>query len=463
MSKTKVAFVCNSCGAEFSKWQGQCTECGEWNTISEFRIPKDPPVVSGSITSRSQDRLGFAGSLTSKIQKLSEITTQQQYRFSTTFREFDRVLGGGIIPGGAMIVGGHPGAGKSTLLLQTMCRLSQNYNVLYVTGEESLQQVALRAQRLQLPVDKLNVVSETSIENICAFIENLKPQIVVIDSIQVMHLDDISSAPGSVSQVRECAAVLTRVAKTKEIACFLVGHVTKDGALAGPKVLEHCVDCSILLEGDSDSRYRTLRCLKNRFGAVNEIGVFAMTGTGMKEVSNPSAIFLNRSQEISSGSCVMAIWEGTRPMLVELQALADTTKSANPRRLTVGTDSSRLAMLLAVLHRHAGVSMNDQDVFINVVGGVKVDETSADLPLLAALVSSYRDHPIARDMISFGEVGLSGEIRPMPSGLERLAEAAKHGFKKAVIPKDNAPSASHPIPGMEIIPVTRISQLVDLI
>ena len=459
MAKTKVAYVCSSCGAEFGKWQGQCGECGAWNTISEFRIPKETP----SLTSRSQDRLGFAGSLTSKIQKLSEIKTEQQYRFTTTFGEFDRVLGGGIIPGAAMIVGGHPGAGKSTLLLQTRCRLSLNFNVLYVTGEESLQQVALRARRLQLPTDRLNVVSETSIENICAFIENLKPQIVVIDSIQVMHLDDIASAPGSVSQVRECAAVLTRIAKTREIACFLVGHVTKDGTLAGPKVLEYCVDCSILLEGDSDSRFRTLRCLKNRFGAVNEIGVFAMTGTGMREVSNPSAIFLNRSEEVSSGSCVMTIWEGTRPMLVELQALADTCHSGNPRRLTVGTDSSRLAMLLAVLHRHGGVSMADQDVFINVVGGVKVDETSADLPLVMALVSSYRDRPVPRDMICFGEVGLSGEIRPVPSGQERLSEAAKHGFRRAVIPKDNAPSASHPIPGMEIIAVSRIAQVIDIL
>ncbi len=461
MAKSKVAYVCSNCGAEFSKWQGQCSECGQWNCITEFRIPRDPPRSGGA--SRSQDRLGFAGSLTSRIQKLSEISTEQQYRFSSTFREFDRVLGGGIIPGAAMIVGGHPGAGKSTLLLQTMCHLAAQFRVLYVTGEESLQQVALRARRLQLPVDQLNVVSETSVENIVAFVEELKPQIVVIDSIQVMHLDDIASAPGSVSQVRECAAVLTRLAKTREIAVFMVGHVTKDGTLAGPKILEHCVDCSILLEGDSDSRFRTLRCLKNRFGAVNEIGVFAMTGGGMREISNPSAIFLNRSEEISPGSCVMAVWEGTRPMLVELQALADSNKSGNARRLTVGTDSGRLAMLLAVLHRHAGMNMYDQDVFINVVGGVRVEETSADLPLLAALISSYRDRPLPRDMICFGEVGLSGEIRPVPSGQERLFEAAKHGFKKAVIPKDNAPSASHPVPGMEIVPVSRISQLADLI
>lgn len=462
MAKTKTAYVCSNCGAEFSKWQGQCSECGEWNTITEFRIPNQSSSNQRS-SSRSQDRLGFAGSLTSRVQKLSEINTQELPRMSTSFKELDRVLGGGIIPGAAIIIGGHPGAGKSTILLQTMCHLAETYRVLYVTGEESLQQVALRAQRLQLDTNNLNVVSETSIENICTFIENLNPQIVVIDSIQVMHLDDVSSAPGSVSQVRESAAVLTRLAKTRQIACFMVGHVTKDGSLAGPKILEHCVDCSVLVEGGSDSRFRTLRCLKNRFGAVNEIGVFAMTEKGMREVANPSAIFLNRSEEISSGSCVMVIWEGTRPMLVELQALADSTQAGNPRRLTLGTDSTRLAMLLAILHRHAGLHMGDQDVFINVVGGVKVEETGSDLPLVLALISSFRDRPLPRDLISFGEIGLSGEIRPVPSGQERLAEAAKHGFKKAIIPKDNAPGKNHPIPGMEIIPVTRISQILDLV
>lgn len=462
MAKTKTAYVCSNCGAEFSKWQGQCSECGEWNTITEFRIPNQSSSNQRS-SSRSQDRLGFAGSLTSRVQKLSEINTQELPRMSTSFKELDRVLGGGIIPGAAIIIGGHPGAGKSTILLQTMCHLAETYRVLYVTGEESLQQVALRAQRLQLDTNSLNVVSETSIENICTFIENLNPQIVVIDSIQVMHLDDVSSAPGSVSQVRESAAVLTRLAKTRQIACFMVGHVTKDGSLAGPKILEHCVDCSVLVEGGSDSRFRTLRCLKNRFGAVNEIGVFAMTEKGMREVANPSAIFLNRSEEISSGSCVMVIWEGTRPMLVELQALADSTQAGNPRRLTLGTDSTRLAMLLAILHRHAGLHMGDQDVFINVVGGVKVEETGSDLPLVLALISSFRDRPLPRDLISFGEIGLSGEIRPVPSGQERLAEAVKHGFKKAIIPKDNAPGKNHPIPGMEIIPVTRISQILDLV
>ena len=460
MAKAKIAYVCSDCGAEYSKWQGQCNECGAWNTIREFRIPA-MPAGTGSRNVNNQDRLGFAGALTSKVQKLSEVSLEEHRRYTTTFAEFDRVLGGGIIPGAAMIRGGHPGAGKSTLLLQTVCRLSKNYNILYVTGEESLQQVAMRACRLGLDTQNLNVVSETSIENICSFIENTRPQILVIDSIQVMHLSFIQSAPGSVSQVRESAAMLTRIAKTQGIACFIVGHVTKDGTLAGPKVLEHCVDCSILLEGDSNSKFRTLRCLKNRFGAVNEIGVFAMTDRGMREVSNPSAIFLNRSENICSGSCVMVIWEGTRPLLIELQALVDATQNPNPRRLTVGTDSNRLNMLLAVLHRHAGIQMYDQDVFINVVGGVKVEETCADLPLLCALISSYKDRPISRNTICFGEVGLSGEIRPVPSGQERIAEAAKHGFTRAIVPKDNAPHKK--IENMEIIAVTSISQIIDLI
>lgn len=460
MVKAKTAYVCSDCGAEYSKWQGQCASCGAWNTIKEFKIA---PLVPGSdaASRRNQDRLGFAGTLTSKVQKLCDVSLEEHQRYTTTFSEFDRVLGGGIIPGAAMIIGGHPGAGKSTLLLQTVCRLSKSYNILYVTGEESLQQVAMRANMLGLDTSSLNVVSETSIENISSFIEETKPQILVIDSIQVMHLSYIQSAPGSVSQVRESAAMLTRIAKTRGIACFIVGHVTKDGTLAGPKVLEHCVDCSILLEGDSNSKFRTLRCQKNRFGAVNEIGVFAMTDRGMREVSNPSAIFLNRSENISSGSCVMVIWEGTRPLLIELQALADSTQNPNPRRLTVGTDSNRLNMLLAVLHRHAGIQMYDQDVFINVVGGVKVEETSADLPLLCALISSYRDRPIPRDTICFGEIGLSGEIRPVPSGQERIAEAAKHGFTRAIVPKDNAPHKT--VPNMQIVPVTSISQIVDLI
>ena len=454
MARSKVAFVCSECGAEFPRWQGQCSECNEWNTISEVRMSTTP--------ARGGARLsGYAGELSGKVQTLADVALTEIPRFSSGFRELDRVLGGGIVPGSAILIGGHPGAGKSTLLLQTMCQLAARMPTLYVTGEESLQQVAMRAGRLNLPNDKLRIVSETSVEQICLLAQQEKPAIMVIDSIQVMHVADVSSAPGSVSQVREGAAQLTRFAKQHQVAIFMVGHVTKDGTLAGPKVLEHCVDCSVLLEGDGDSRYRTLRCQKNRFGAVNELGVFAMTAHGMKEVSNPSAIFLNRGESESPGSVVMAIWEGTRPLLVELQALVDYSQLANPRRLAVGTEHNRLALLLAVLHRHGGVQMSDQDVFINVVGGVKVEETSADLPLILAMVSSFRDKPVAQDLISFGEVGLSGEIRPVPSGQERLQEAVKHGFRRAIIPRGNLPKQG--IPGMAVLGVSTLAEALELL
>ncbi len=452
MARSKVAFVCNECGAEFPRWQGQCSECREWNTISEVRLA---PATSG----KSSRLTGYAGEQQAGVQTLSEVSLAEIPRFGSGFRELDRVLGGGIVPGSAILIGGHPGAGKSTLLLQTMCQLAQQMKVLYVTGEESLQQVAMRASRLHLPNDKLRIVSETSVEQICHLAQLEKPAVMVIDSIQGMHVADISSAPGSVSQVREGAAQLTRFAKQHQVAIFMVGHVTKDGTLAGPKVLEHCVDCSILLEGDGDSRYRTLRCQKNRFGAVNELGVFAMTAQGMKEVSNPSAIFLNRGDVECVGSVVMAIWEGTRPLLVELQALVDSSQLNNPRRLAVGAEHNRLAMLLAVLHRHGGVQMSDQDVFVNVVGGVKVEETGADLPLILAMVSSLRDKPLPRDLITFGEVGLSGEIRPVPSGQERLQEAVKHGFRRAIVPKANMPK--QPISGMEVVAVGTLSEALE--
>lgn len=452
MARSKVAFVCNECGAEFPRWQGQCSECREWNTISEVRLAPAPSGKNSRLT-------GYAGEQQAGVQTLSEVSLAEIPRFGSGFRELDRVLGGGIVPGSAILIGGHPGAGKSTLLLQTMCQLAQQMKVLYVTGEESLQQVAMRASRLHLPNDKLRIVSETSVEQICHLAQLEKPAVMVIDSIQVMHVSDISSAPGSVSQVREGAAQLTRFAKRHQVAIFMVGHVTKDGTLAGPKVLEHCVDCSILLEGDGDSRYRTLRCQKNRFGAVNELGVFAMTAQGMKEVSNPSAIFLNRGDVECVGSVVMAIWEGTRPLLVELQALVDSSQLNNPRRLAVGAEHNRLAMLLAVLHRHGGVQMSDQDVFVNVVGGVKVEETGADLPLILAMVSSLRDKPLPRDLITFGEVGLSGEIRPVPSGQERLQEAVKHGFRRAIVPKANMPK--QPISGMEVVAVGTLSEALE--
>lgn len=452
MAKNKTAYVCTECGADFSRWQGQCGECKEWNTITEVRLGVITPGKSARYT-------GYAGAIGSQVQTLAEVATTEIPRFGSGFKELDRVLGGGVVPGSAILIGGNPGAGKSTLLLQTMCGLAERMKTLYVTGEESLQQVAMRASRLGLPTDKLRMLSETSVEQICIIAQQEQPQIMVIDSIQVMHVADVQSSPGSVSQVRESAALLTRYAKQNHVAIFMVGHVTKDGTLAGPKVLEHCVDCSVLLDGAHDSRFRTLRSHKNRFGAVNELGVFAMTGQGMKEVSNPSAIFLSRGDEQAPGSIVMVIWEGTRPLLVELQALVDYSQVANPRRVAVGMDHNRLAMLLAVLHRHGGLQMADQDVFINVVGGVKVEETSADLALLLAMVSSFRDQALPKDLVVFGEVGLSGEIRPVPSGQERLQEAAKHGFRRAIVPYANAPK--HPIEGMEVVPVKKLADALE--
>ncbi len=452
MAKRKTAFVCSDCGAEYPRWQGQCNDCGEWNTISEITLA---PATRGGQRNLS----GYAGQTQAQITKLDEIVLSDLPRFSSTFSELDRVLGGGIVPGAAMLIGGSPGAGKSTLLLQVMCALAKQTTTLYVTGEESLQQVALRADRLGLPNDKLSLLSETSVETICDLALKHKPQVMVIDSIQVMHVADVQSAPGSVSQVREGAAYLTRFAKQNHIAMFIVGHVTKEGHLAGPKVLEHCIDSSMMLDGDSDNRYRTLRSHKNRFGAVNELGVFAMTDKGLKEVKNPSAIFLNRHDTESPGSSVMVVWEGTRPLLVELQALVDYTQLNNPKRVAVGLEQNRLAMLLAVLHRHGNIQMNDQDVFANVVGGVRVSETGADLALLTAMVSSFRNRPLPRDLIVFGEVGLAGEIRPVPNGTERLSEAAKHGFKRAIVPLANKPKT--PIKGIEVIGVKRLEEALE--
>lgn len=456
--KSKSAYVCNDCGADYSKWQGQCSECNAWNTLSEVRLAASDAQARRSV-SFGQQASGYAGGAGAGIKTLGEIACEDLPRIHSSSSELDRVLGGGFVPGSAILIGGEPGAGKSTLLLQILCQLSQNLNCLYVTGEESPQQVAMRARRLKLPVDKVQLLSETNVEMVCQQAEQIKPQLLVVDSIQVMHLADISSAPGSVSQVRESAALLTRFAKQSGTVLMMVGHVTKDGSLAGPKVLEHMIDCSIMLESTDDSRYRTLRSQKNRFGAVNELGVFAMTDEGMKEVKNPSAIFLSRDEEISAGSVVMVVWEGTRPLLVEIQALVDESHMGNPRRVAVGLDHNRLAMLLAVLHRHGGLMVGDQDVFVNVVGGVKVQETSADLALLLAVVSSFRSRPIPKDWVIFGEVGLSGEIRPVPSGQERIKEAAKHGFKKAIVPAGNAPREK--IPGMEVIAVKKLQQALS--
>ena len=462
MAKARSVFVCSNCGARYPRWQGQCRECGEWNTIEEELVSQESAPSPGARAARAAlSQSGFAGASGSGVVDLCGIDLRQRPRLSTGYGEFDRVLGGGIVQGSVVLIGGNPGAGKSTLLLQTVCKLSSSHRVLYATGEESLEQVAMRASRLGLPTEHVRIAAETSIEAICQMASRERPEVLVVDSIQVTHVQGVESAPGSVSQVREGAAALTQFAKRTGIAVFMVGHVTKDGALAGPKILEHCVDCSVILEVASDQRFRTLRCQKNRFGAVNEIGVFAMTDAGMREVRNPSAIFLNRQETVASGSLAMVIWEGTRPLLVELQALVDLSQYGNPRRLSLGTDQNRLAMLLSVLHRHAGLSLADQDVFTNVVGGVRVEETASDVPLCLAILSSYKNKPLPRTTIAFGEIGLTGEIRPVPSGQERLREAAKQGFKTAIVPWDNAPA--HPIPGLEVVKVRQVSELPDLV
>lgn len=460
MAKSKIAYVCNKCGAEYARWSGQCKQCGEWNTIEEVKLSAG--ATPARAVNRAVSLAGFAGAADGKVENLSQIQVHQTPRLPSGYGEFDRVLGGGIVPGSVVLIGGNPGAGKSTLLLQTVCKLSAQTKVLYITGEESLEQVALRAQRLALPTDKVRVGAETSIDNIMEVALQEQPAVLVVDSIQVMHVNDVESAPGSVTQVRESAAVLTQFAKRTGIAVFLVGHVTKEGSLAGPKVLEHCVDCSVLLEAGNDMRFRTLRCHKNRFGAVNEIGVFAMTDKGLYEIKNPSAIFLNRQETVAPGSLATCVWEGTRPLLVELQCLVDLSQYGNPRRLSLGTDGNRLAMLLSVLHRHAGIQLGDQDVFVNVVGGVKIEGTSADVPLVLALLSSFTGRPINRTTLAFGEIGLTGEIRPVQSGLERLKEAEKQGFLRAIVPYDNAPS-SNKVGNLEVVAVRTVQELVELV
>ncbi|MFT4632743.1 MAG: DNA repair protein RadA/Sms [Candidatus Pseudothioglobus sp.] len=451
MAKSKTVYVCNECGSEYAKWQGQCGDCKAWNTLTRLSIED---------TARSVRKQGFAGQLAA-VSILGEVSAQDVPRLATGSQEFDRVLGGGLVPGSAVLISGSPGAGKSTLLIQTLCKLAEHHQALYVTGEESLAQIAMRARRLQLPVDKLKVMAQTNVEAILATWDEMKPKLIVIDSIQVMYLDGLESAPGGVAQVRESASLLIQQAKRTDTILLLVGHVTKEGNLAGPRVLEHMIDCFVMLEGDNDGRYRTLRASKNRFGAVNELGIFAMTEKGMAEVSNPSAIFLSRGEEAAPGSIVMVVWEGTRPLLVEAQALVDTSALGNPRRVAVGFEQNRLAMLLAVLHRHGGLQVGDQDVFVNAVGGIRVTETSSDLALLLAVVSSFRDRALPMDMICFGEVGLSGEIRPVPNGQDRLREAAKHGFRHAIVPKANLPK--QPIKGMKITGVAKLQDALEAI
>ncbi len=453
MARGRIQFNCTACGAISPKWSGQCPDCGAWNTMEEALVA--PAATTGGRGPRGQ----YAGD--GGARALSEVELGEEPRHATGMRELDRVLGGGLVPGGVVLLGGDPGIGKSTLLLQTMARLAQQGGALYVTGEESLRQVAMRASRLGLETDGLHVAAETCVETILALAEREQPRVLVVDSIQTIFTEQLQSAPGAVAQVRESAALLVRHAKRSGTALFLVGHVTKDGQLAGPRVLEHMVDTVLYFESEGGSRFRLLRAVKNRFGAANELGVFAMDDGGLREVRNPSAIFLSRHEEAVSGSVVMVTREGSRPLLVELQSLVAETPLSNPRRVAVGMDQNRLSMLLAVLHRHGGVFTADQDVYINVVGGVRVSETASDLPALLAALSSLRDRAVPQHTVVFGEIGLAGEIRPVPNGEERLREAAKHGFKRAIVPKKNAPRGSGEFEGMEIVPVSRLGDAIE--
>lgn len=448
MAKSKMTFCCQTCGSLYPKWSGQCTGCQAWNTIVEEINTPTP-------SSRYQ---GYAGSDTA-ITKMAEVSLDQEIRLSSGSQELDRVLGGGIIMGSAILIGGDPGIGKSTILLQAIAHLSQELKVLYVTGEESPQQITLRARRLGLPEKHLWLLADTHVENILNHVKKEQPRVLVIDSIQTMHTSLLASAPGSVGQVRESAMQLVSYAKQTATALFLVGHVTKEGSLAGPRVLEHMVDTVLYFEGEQDNRYRMIRAVKNRFGAVNELGIFAMTEKGLREVGQPSAIFLSRSAQPVSGSIITATKEGSRPLLVEVQALVDQSHSANPRRLSVGLEPQRLSMLLAILHRHSGLSTHSLDVFLNVVGGLQIFEPAADLPILFAILSSLRNRPLPHELMVFGEVGLAGEIRPVPGGQERLKEAAKHGFKTAVVPHANASKKT--IEGMQIHPVQTLKEAID--
>ncbi len=454
--KAKTEFVCSECGGTTVKWQGQCPHCRAWNTLQEFTVSQGAAARYGTAARTGRGFVDTTGSL----QDLADVTIEEVPRTVTGLGEFDRVMGGGLVKGCVALIGGDPGIGKSTLLLQVMAALvGMGRAALYVSGEESPTQIALRAQRLQLEPRGLTLMSEIELEHIESVLKERKPEFVVIDSIQTIFSSALESAPGSVSQVRECAARLTRMAKTLGITLIFVGHVTKDGALAGPRILEHIVDTVLYFEGDQHSNFRLVRAFKNRFGAVNELGVFAMTDHGLKGVTNPSAIFLSEYKSSVPGSAVLVTQEGTRPLLVEIQALVDSTHLPTPRRLAVGVDAQRLAMLLAVLHRHAGIGCFDQDVFVNAVGGVKITETAVDLALLCAIYSSIRNRPLERGTVIFGEVGLAGEIRPAPRGQERLREAAKLGFSKAVIPRANAPRT--PIEGLEIVAVDRLSDALD--
>ena len=450
MAKVKSVYTCNECGANSPKWVGQCPSCTAWNSLYETTVV---PI--------SHARAGRQYGAPAAVHNLAEVTPEKIARQPTGIGELDRVLGGGLVSGSVVLIGGDPGIGKSTLLTQAMATISQSAKVLYVSGEESSDQIALRAQRLGLRGDRLRLLTETQVETILASAQIEQPQVIVVDSIQTMFTEILQSAPGSVAQVRESAAQLVRYAKQTGTALFLVGHVTKEGTLAGPRVLEHMVDTVLYFEGDTGSAFRIIRAIKNRFGAVNEIGVFAMTETGLREVGNPSSMFLSREVQSVPGSIVLATQEGTRPLLVEVQALVDQSHLSNPRRVCVGLDTNRLAMLLAVLHRHAGIATYDQDVFVNVVGGVRVLETAADLAILAATVSSLRNRPLGRDLVAFGEVGLAGEVRPVQRGQERIREAAKLGFKRVLLPAANMPKKGDA--GIELLPVRRLTEALEML
>jgi DNA repair protein RadA/Sms len=450
MAKTKTAYVCTECGGQSSKWQGQCPNCGVWNTLVE--------TIAATPSSRFQALAGAP----SAVRTLASVETRDNARTPTGIEEFDRVLGGGLVSGGVVLLGGDPGIGKSTLLLQAMAALGSSGRLgraLYVTGEESVEQVALRAQRLGLVNATVELLAEVQLQAIVGAIRTLQPGVVVIDSIQTVYTEALESAPGSVAQVRECAAQLTRLAKQNAITIILVGHVTKEGAIAGPRVLEHIVDTVLYFEGDTHSSFRLVRAIKNRFGAANELGVFAMTERGLKGVANPSALFLSQHAEPVAGSCVLATIEGSRPLLVEVQALVDPVQGGLARRLAVGLDPQRLALLLAVLHRHGGVETGLFDVFVNAVGGVRIGEPAADLAVLMAIYSSFKNKPLGAKSLVFGEVGLAGEIRPVQRGQERLREAAKLGFSRAVIPAANKPRQA--IEGITIVAVDRIDQALQ--
>lgn len=458
-TKNKLIYSCKKCGSQFPKWLGHCADCGAWNSLVE-----ELNIIQNEIPSNNPRFANYTNTNIPSAVSLAEIqTNNEETRTLTGLSEFDRVLGGGLIKGAAILVGGDPGIGKSTLLLQTLSNLGTHHKTLYVTGEESIQQIANHAKRLNLPANKLLLLAETQTEKIISVFQREMPEVMVIDSIQTMYTEILQSSQGSISQVRESAAQIIRYTKQTGTTLFLVGHVTKEGTLAGPRILEHMVDCVLYFEGDQSNRYRMIRSIKNRFGAVNELGIFAMTEKGLREVSNPSAIFLSRCDTQMAGSSIMVTWEGSRPILVEVQALVDESYLENPRRVSVGLEQNRLAMLLAVLHRHGGIATYKHDIFANVVGGMRVIEPAADLALLFSIVSSLRNKPLPKDLVVFGEVGLAGEIRPVHNGHERLKEASKHGFKCAIIPQMNTTKNASISKDMKIIGVKNLADALNAV